>query len=389
MRLALYYPWLYLKGGAERTILNLVTHSRHTWTIFTNHYDPESTFPEFQDLHVVQLGRVSVRRSVLHAGHAAFTLLTQQLPIEHYKALMVTSESLGNLVTIRSGNLPLLCLCLTPLRVAYDPVISGQFAAKSNPLTRAAVSAFRAFDRPLWRRYQQVFSISQEVTNRLLAADLVEPDRIRLVRPGVDTGMYTTDLQPEPFFLLPGRIMWTKNIELGIDGFLEFKRRTGSPFRLVVAGMVDRKSRPYIEALRARAAPMGGDVEFWECPSDWELRDLYARCTATLFTALNEDWGLVPLESMASGRPVLAVDSGGPRESVQHERTGLLLPPDVESFAAAMARLAADPALAAEYGRAGRLRANAFTWGQFSVGIDGYCDGLAARPLTVAHAHRY
>ena len=57
---------------------------------------------------------------------------------------------------------------------------------------------------------------------------------------------------------------------------------------------------------------------------------------AVVFTAPNEDWGVVPLEAMASGAPVLAVDAGGPRESVIHNVTGWLLPPTPWAFAEQM-----------------------------------------------------
>jgi hypothetical protein len=43
MKVALYYPWVYLTSGAERTILELTGRSRHEWTIFTNRFEPENT----------------------------------------------------------------------------------------------------------------------------------------------------------------------------------------------------------------------------------------------------------------------------------------------------------------------------------------------------------
>lgn len=170
MRVALHYPWVYLKGGAERTLLQLMKRSRHQWTLFTNHYDPESTFPEFEALDLVQLTRVSVRRSVFHAGHAVGTMLAQRLPLRGHKAVMTAVESLGNLTTVRTNGVPLMCLCLTPLRVAYDPIIRSHFEATASPVTRMAVRAFCALDRQLWKRYQRVFAISQEVQARLVNA---------------------------------------------------------------------------------------------------------------------------------------------------------------------------------------------------------------------------
>ena len=68
-------------------------------------------------------------------------------------------------------------------------------------------------------------------------------------------------------------------------------------FRLVVAGIVDHKSAEYAARLRALA---GDDpaIVFHVRPSDAELRQLYGTCRAVLFTAFNEDWGIVPIEAM-------------------------------------------------------------------------------------------
>ena len=379
MRVALHYPWVYLKGGAERTLLNLMKESHHHWTLFTNHYDAESTFPEFADMDIVQLSRISVRRSLLHAGHAAGTILTQQLPLNGHRGVMTAVESIGNLGTVRTNGVPLMCLCLTPLRVAYDPIIRSHFEAKANPITRMAVRGFSMLDRQLWKRYQQVFAISQEVKGRLINARLVDPARIQIARPGVDLQSYPCKKTFEPFFLLPGRIMWTKNVELGIDAFKRLKATLpeAAPFKLVIAGMVDRKSRPYLEALQAHALSLGSDVVFQESPSDDELRDYYARCYATLFCAYNEDWGLVPLESMASGKPVIAVDRGGPKESIIDGVTGFLRPPDARCFADCMAELIRRPSWNEALGRKGRERAEEFSWCSFVQVIDNYVDTLA------------
>src|SRR5439155_1765393 len=88
-------------------------------------------------------------------------------------------------------------------------------------------------------------------------------------------------------------------------------------------------------ALQRRAA---GDtaITFQMNPSTVELEALYDRCYALVFPSLNEDWGIVPLEAMAHGKPVLAVNSGGPTESVVDGETGFLLEPSAAAFATKM-----------------------------------------------------
>ena len=73
--------------------------------------------------------------------------------------------------------------------------------------------------------------------------------------------------------------------------------------------------------------------------TDAQRGALLAAATAVVYTPAEEHFGIVPLEAMATGRPVVACDSGGPVESVVHARTGFLCAPEPAAFAAAMAQL--------------------------------------------------
>lgn len=381
MNVAAYHPWVYLKGGAERTLLELIRRSRHDWTLFTNHYDPIGTFPELREVRVVELNRVSVRRNLYNVGRAVLQVMIQKIPLDGFDALMVSSEGLGNLVPLRAGRVPVFCFCHTPLKVVYDPFTRARYFAQSpGLLTRLAIQLYTRVDRLGWGRYDRVFCNSHEVASRVLNARLARPDRVEVVHPGVDLAQFSPDGPPEPFFLLPGRIARTKNLELGIDAFRRFKSQVEGveDFRLVIAGMLDEKSKPYFRALIER---VGGhpDILFVIDPTDDELRELYRRCYATLFTALNEDWGLVALEAMASAKAVIAVRRGGPLESIAHGETGLLCPPDPIAFAAEMTYLVREPAQAAAMGGAGHRRAAQFSWEEFAGRIDDYLDMLARR----------
>ena len=74
--------------------------------------------------------------------------------------------------------------------------------------------------------------------------------------------------------------------------------------------------------------------------TDAERGALLAAAAAVVYTPTNEHFGIVPLEAMAAGRPGLACNSGGPRESVLHGATGFLAEPHAAAFARAMAHLA-------------------------------------------------
>jgi glycosyltransferase involved in cell wall biosynthesis len=375
MKIALYYPWIYLTSGAERVLLELTGRSVHHWTLFTNRFEPENTFPEFRNRRVVELGRVSVRRSVASVLGAAVNIFWQRLPLEGYDALVVVCEGLGDLTVLRNRSIPAINVCLTPLRIAFDDYYRKSWSQAHGLLARAIVAAgtriFRAVDRLAWRRYAKVFCISRECLARVERGKLGRPSLRELLYPGIGIEPQSDVSRWDPFFLVPGRIMWTKNIELAIEAFRIFRRRSpaNERFRLVIAGIVDRKSQIYLDRLKALAAGIDG-VEFRIHPSDAELAELYSSCYGMLFTAFNEDWGIVPIEAMAFGKPVLSVNRGGPRESVQHGIQGFLEEPEPARFAERMNQLVSDPELAKRMGAAGPDRARLYSWDEFAARID-------------------
>jgi glycosyltransferase involved in cell wall biosynthesis len=195
--------------------------------------------------------------------------------------------------------------------------------------------------------------------------------------PGVDGATIAASERFEPFFFLPGRIMWTKNIELGIAAFLAFRRATGRDYRLVIAGMVDEKSREYLSSLRSMAGNDGATA-FHIDPTDAQMHDYYGRCAAVLFTAFNEDLGLTPMEAMAHGKSVIAVNRGGPQEVVEHQVTGYLVDADPGRFCAAMQQLTADDSRLRAMGRAGLERVRRFTWEKFVNDLDDLLEATLA-----------
>ncbi len=374
-RIALYYPWVYLTSGAERTLVEIVRRSRHEVTIFTNEFRPESTFPELSGMDVRLLDRVPVERSVGAVGKAAVKILRQKVDLSSFDALLVMCEGLGDLMTLRHRDIPAFCLCLTPLRIAFDPVYRRQFFAQRSAWKRAVVgmgsAAFRTVDRLAWRRYRRVFPISREVEGRILAGRLAPPERMRVLNPGIDLSAFKPSPQADRTFFVPGRIMWTKNLELAIESFQLFRQEVEDKagWRLVIAGIVDEKSQPYLDKLRTLAGDDAA-IEFVIHPSDEEMLALYRECFATLFTAFNEDWGLVVIEAMASAKPVVAAKRGGPLEIVDDGQDGLLAQPEPRAFADAMLRLTREPELLERLRSQGPVGAARFGWEPFVEALD-------------------
>ena len=378
-RVALYYPWIYVQSGVERSILETVRRSRHRYTIFTNHYDREQTFPEFAELKdIVQLRRIEVERSFRQTVRAVRTIWRQRLPLDDYDALLVHSEGVGDFLTLRNHDRPVICYCHSLQRPIYDSVYR-ETLLRNKPQYRIPLSClaplYRMATRAAWRHYRHVFVNSEETRQHVLAAGVCPADRLEVLHPGVALERIHPSLRYEPFFLYAGRIKWTKNIELAVRAFLEFKRTyaRGAEWKLVVAGDVDRHSHAYLEELRelSRSEPT---IEFRMKPSDAELDELYDRCSALLYPSLSEPWGMVPLEAMAHGKPVLAVNRSGPTESVVDGHSGFLLPPDVPAFACKMALLADHPEQVRRMGTQAVERAGRYSWDPFVDRLDEYIE---------------
>jgi glycosyltransferase involved in cell wall biosynthesis len=269
--------------------------------------------------------RVSVRRSYLPVLGAALRIAATRIDPARHDVVVISCDGLGDLLTLRNRSRPLMALVFTPLRAVFDEVDRDRLLGRlgpARPFGLTLETGFKALDRLCWRHYDPVVAISDTVRQRIVRGRLCPPERVELLHPGIAAARIAPGRTPEPYFLIAGRMMWTKDLRLGLEAFALVRARLPG-WRLVIAGMVDEKSRGegYASELMARAEEVG-DVAFRTNPTDDQLPDLYEGCTALLFTAFDEDWGLTPLEAMAAGRPVIAVNRGGARESVADGATG-------------------------------------------------------------------
>jgi alpha-1,3/alpha-1,6-mannosyltransferase len=129
--------------------------------------------------------------------------------------------------------------------------------------------------------------------------------------------------------------------------------------RLVMAGGYDPRlpeAAATLEELRTATDQLGvtGQVDFVLNPDDARRRELLEQCRCVLYTPQGEHFGLVPLEAMASARPVIAVNDGGPLETIVNGENGFLCPATAEAFAAAAAGLIQDTTTARQMGESGR-----------------------------------
>jgi len=174
-----------------------------------------------------------------------------------------------------------------------------------------------------------------------------------------------------------------KGLPLALRCFAELQSRQ-TRLHLVLAGGFDSRLAENVEhlaELRAEARQLGLEEHITFLPSfaDGAKVALLAAATVLLYTPEQEHFGMVPLEAMAAGRPVVACASGGPLESIVHGVTGALCEPTPAAFAAACRRLLDDPAAAEAAGRAARRHVeDNFSRTAFGAQLDQIVRELAA-----------
>jgi phosphatidylinositol alpha-mannosyltransferase len=214
--------------------------------------------------------------------------------------------------------------------------------------------------RPLARRLKASIAVS-EAAERFAATRL--GGVFERIPNGVDVGAWARaeprpDLLGAPAILFCGRLDRRKGFRFAVRAFARLARERPD-LRLVVAG-----DGPERAALSGLEPQVRGRVRMLGAVPNAELPPVHAACAAYAGAAIGgESFGVVLVEAMAAGLPVVASDIPGYREVVRDGVDGLLVPPaDAGALAAGLGRVLDDPELAARLRQAGRERARSFDW---------------------------
>ena len=356
------------RGGAERVILKIA--QRYDATIYTLGYDPKGTFEEFKALNikVFRERRSSVNvlpkrvSNALHYGYGFYNLKIK----EDYD---VINSHMSPSEWVRNRNPRVLWYCHTPPRELYDPTVAN---LRKKSLSESIM--YKGFGRVYTRMEKGVVKkIEAIATNSGVTRGRIKRifgRNAEIINPGIDyKDFYNAD--NGKYFIYPSRIAEQKRQDYAIEAFsILTKDRKYRDYKLVLAGSMSNRYadfREYYERLKAMDVR---NVIFMPNPSDVELRKAYSRSTAVLFAAINEDYGIVPLEGMASYKPVISVNEGGPTETIVDGKTGFLVNSPKE-MAKRMALIAENAELADAMGREGRKRVEKYySWNAFFTKFD-------------------
>jgi len=309
-RVALVHDWLTGMRGGERVLEALVG------------LYPEATIHTLVHVPGSVAGAIEarpIRTSFVQRLPGAPRRFRQYLPLfpaaagqlarglADYDVVLATSHCVA--VGARpAGPARHLAYCFTPMRYAwaFDGEYVGRLPAGARSAVRLALAGLRRWDREAGQRAGDLACISQHVAARI---QRVWSRTARVIYPPVRTDFFQPGPEPPAdYFLCVSALTPYKRLDVAVDAFT----RLGWP--LVVIG-----TGPEAARLRRRAGPT---VTFCGWLDDARLRLAYARCRAFVFPG-EEEFGIAPLEAMATGRPVIAYGRGALTETVVEGVSGL------------------------------------------------------------------
>ena len=329
MRVALVHDWLTGMRGGEK-VLEVLCELNPDADIVTLVHRPGSVSPliERHRIHTSFIQRLPFASTRYRQYLPLFPAAIERMDLRSFDFVISISTCVAKSAVPRAG-VRHLCYCNSPMRYAWD-----QFEAYFG-VERVGYVASRWFYKPVMERLARWDAATAHRVTRFVGNSRHVAGRIAryynreasVVYPPVDTAFYhPAAISPESHFLIVSALVPYKRIDLAIDAC----RRAGARLRIVGDG-------PERERLERAGSDL---IEFLGPLSDEQIRDEYRRALAVILPG-EEDFGIVPVEAQACGRPVVAFARGGALETVIDGETGVLFAePTAGSLSEALDRVA-------------------------------------------------
>jgi glycosyltransferase involved in cell wall biosynthesis len=302
MKVALVHDWLTGMRGGEK-ILEVFCELFPDATIFATIHNEGIMSPAIE--------RMEIRTSFIQHLPLKATKYRHYLPLmpaaigaldfSEYDFILSTSVAVAKAAKPRRDAVHI-CYCNTPMRYIWDQYEEYFRKDRAGFVTRTAM----AFAAPYLRRWdiRTCDRVHYFIANSHNVAERISRIYHRtsdVIYPPVNTDLFTVSHKDEGYYLLVSALVPYKRVDLAIETFNRFGEK------LLVVG-----SGPQMEKLKKIAKK---NIEFLGWQNDESLAKLYTGCRALIFPGV-EDFGIVPLEAMASGKPVVAFAKGGALETV-------------------------------------------------------------------------
>lgn len=254
-----------------------------------------------------------------------FPKAIEQFNLSEFDLVLSTSHAVAKGVKVRSGALHI-CYCHTPMRYVWEMYDEYFGKEKAGVVTRTAMKIVRPYlqqwDVKTASRVHYYIANSENVRRRIQRYYKTDA---AVIFPPVDTERFQLSHSKVGYYLMVTALVPYKRVDLAVNAF----NTLGEELLIVGKGTETEKLKRLAHS----------NIKFLGWRSDEELAQLYAGCKALIFPG-EEDFGIVPLEAMACGKPVVAFGKGGALETVVDGKTGIFFSQQTkESLLQAVERL--------------------------------------------------
>lgn len=322
LKVAIVHDWLVTFGGAERVVQQMLILFPQA-DIFTLVYDEKkmsSYFPP-EKIHASSLQKIPYATKLYTELLKFMPHAFEEFDFSGYDLVLASSSSCAKGV-ITPPCVPFIAYIHTPMRYAWD--LYYEYLARSGTITRHFmkkwIPSIREWDYISSQRIDSIAANSEYVARRI---QKFWNRTATVIYPPVDTGRLTPNGKPaEDFYVVFSRFVPYKRIDLAISACGHLKRN------LVVIGSGGQDKE--LRKLASKYTHNDSTITFTGRIDDNEVTDYLQRCKALLFCA-EEDFGIIPVEAQACGRPVIAFGKGGALETIIKNKTGIFFSEQTES----------------------------------------------------------
>jgi len=326
MKIAIFHDFLGSIGGGEKLVLELA--KALDADIITTDLDKENIKKiNGNNIRIINLGRL-IKFPVLKQIHSSIKFFKARFDYDFY----IFSGNWA--VFAAKKHKPNLWYCHTPVRMFYDSYehFKKQCPLLLRPFFILWVKIHGYFVEKFIKDVNKIIVNSENVKNRV--KNYHNRDSV-IINPPILTSRYKFKKFGD-FWLSVNRLYPHKRLELQIGAFKKLNEKL-----YIVGGYVkgDNSTRYFKKLFRN----LPENIKYLGEVSEEKLAELYGNCKGFIATALNEDFGMNVLEAMAAGKPVVAVNEGGYKETVLNEKNGRLVNPDIDEIVKAVKEISKNP----------------------------------------------
>lgn len=262
---------------------------------------------------------------------------------------------------------PLVWVCHEPSAFIHSPLVIESLPQPAKAFLKLTSPILGQLDRWLVKSADFIIANSSFTDGQI--KKIYGKDADGIAYPSVDSQKFLPVSQKENFIFTISRLDKAKRINILISAFAKLPSKLEEAFPLLIGG--EGKEKASLQKMVQRLG-LGKLVKFLGMVPEKDLPGLYARARLVVFPAPNEPFGIVPLEAMASGTPVIAPRSGGVQETVIDGKTGLLVKPnDVSELCAKIIFVLSRPEYLAKMSKQARQHVEKnFSWEKTTAEVE-------------------